>query len=87
MPFLHVTYIYVYMCMFAYLHVSDIALMVLDKCTDAGEEKKRTEENFKITFDYEFVEDFQIEEGDKAPTCTRNGDTVVEEGGNKEKPS
>lgn len=52
----------------AYVYIVDIALVVLDKCTE--ENFDRDDVHFTMKFDYEFVEDFYVERP-KQPTSSQ----------------
>ena len=56
------------------IFLADIALVVLDKCTE--ENFDRDDVHFTMKFDYEFVEDFYVERPDQPtstePTATTN---------------
>ena len=54
-------------CYYALLS-TDIALLVMDKCTQ--EKNDRDDVSFEMSFDYEFVEDFYIEQPGTTPTAT-----------------
>ena len=52
-------------CSQLYINFSDVAELVFNRCTVSNETKDRHDtQGYSITFEYEFIEDFQDAKGD-----------------------